>query len=257
MRSGTMGLLGTELGETKKGNYEGFNFAGGFLGSGIQKDRQHYIAKAWGTYSHRMINGLLAADRTTLANARFTRIDGQITVKKPDDYEPLGFATWCKNHEGLLRRKVKIISELDGTGTVYIGSRTSQRMTRVYVKRIDGQDYLRFEVESKGETAERVRHGLETGELRGAQSAATALVMSELRTMTDRCPGEIFELFMGTIGNRGIELPEIEMDVTDGTRDWLFETITKSALKFAARGDDEREYVVAILQIALHKMGER
>lgn len=90
------------------------------------------ISEAWSSYAH------------------ITRIDIQVTVPKPENYKGMamlkGFRTIYSNPS--------IIVDSQGNSTLYLGSRSSEKMFRLYEKYdIDGKPYLRYEVETKGAIA--------------------------------------------------------------------------------------------------------
>lgn len=152
MAAGVMGLADGDASAGRFLQYEGSRRGASFHGQAIQNDRAHYLAQVSGSTAD--------GSDALLRVGRVTRIDLQVTIEKPDGFsgrtlcDCLRAAVW-----GGRRRKVTLI---DGNGddTVYIGSRVSETFIRIYVK---GRDYLRFEVEYKGDGARRVAAGMTGG----------------------------------------------------------------------------------------------
>lgn len=115
-----------------------------FVGSGIQKNKPHFLLTASGqtanTVSERLLPVRLMGGPT--------RIDLQITTNTPEG--------WCQKELWAESEKMKIGSSLAGTGrlrTVYMGSPKSRRFTRVYLKDTDAGEVVRLEVVFRDELA--------------------------------------------------------------------------------------------------------
>jgi hypothetical protein len=143
---------------TKKGQYKGIEKAGSFIGVGNQTDndtgeiRKHVMLNSWGSCAQDIL--LEIGDRPIKV---CKRIDLQITIPMPFDYRArhlkdlLEDAGWNGR-----KRTPRLLEGGEGLDTVSVGSRTSDRYIRIYVKLIDGLHWLRFEVEYKGKRAGRV-----------------------------------------------------------------------------------------------------
>lgn len=145
--------------EVKINGYSGHQWEGLFFGTGRQKDRPHYILKASGDSAHDILW------RTGKLMVKCTRIDLQVTIPRPVNFEPLKLYDILASidTEWPSRRLVPtIIKSGDGFDTIYVGSRTSDRFARIYIKAdYKGRpDYLRFEMEFKGLMAEAVRDAI-------------------------------------------------------------------------------------------------
>ena len=123
-----------------------------FMGVAAQNGKPHYLLSIAGY----LADGALRHD---FGSARCSRIDLQLTFPKPADYsarslkdELLSSVDNARNREV---RKIGLV-ESDGYDTIYIGSRKSDRFTRLYIKELDDGDYLRYEVELKGRVARSV-----------------------------------------------------------------------------------------------------
>jgi hypothetical protein len=122
-----------------------------FVGVGVQKGREHFILRVSGEEAHGLLSRLL---RT---GGHCTRIDLQITLPCPARYSARKLADSLRRCQKDERRHVTLIENTDGLDTIYVGSRQSEQLIRLYVKRPDADpDHLRFEVEYKGPKAEAV-----------------------------------------------------------------------------------------------------
>jgi hypothetical protein len=82
------------------------------------------------------------------------RIDVQITIPLPFDYCARTLKDSLESGDWFGRKRICELIERDGLDTVGIGSRSSDRYIRIYVKLINELRWLRFEVEYKQERAE-------------------------------------------------------------------------------------------------------
>lgn len=145
--------------EAKRGGYQGHEWDGLFVGVGKQRRKAHFILRASGEGSDTVMW------RTRDLNCRCTRIDLQVTVWMPEKYEARKLYDILKSSDTIWpgRRLVPELRESgDGLDTVYIGSRTSDRFARVYIKPDTRGEpaYLRFEMEFKGAMAQAVRNAI-------------------------------------------------------------------------------------------------
>lgn len=132
-------------------NYDGRRGEGFFIGHGQQNGKDHYMFRFSGDMS----------DALTWQKTRppidCSRIDLQITIPLPckigDAFEQyIDLMRVAKEHEeerGQRERNIDGILSPDGFCTLYVGSRTSQRFYRLYVKENSGIYFIRFEVEFK------------------------------------------------------------------------------------------------------------
>lgn len=136
--------------------YRGCKGDGYFFGAGFQAGVEHYMLRLSGSVAQSFF---LAAANYPRMLERFkaTRVDVQYThdgvpdVRLGEVGELLRVAEWDA-HKGR-RPKVDYFSNDDGLDTLYIGSRSSVRLQRIYVKPIDNHPHLRWEVEYKEQLA--------------------------------------------------------------------------------------------------------
>jgi hypothetical protein len=135
--------------------YAGLTCDGVFYGVGKQHSGIHAMLQVPG-YRSRIAAAIAQLDTEPI---RCSRFDLQITVDASlipsfgmlfHRLNEANTSEW--NHTGP-RPKVQHIRNSDGYDTLYIGTRTSELFRRIYVKHIDGGDYVRYEVEYKGNLA--------------------------------------------------------------------------------------------------------
>lgn len=123
--------------------YNGYRLDGCFYGTGEQKEKRHYIAD---------FSGPISRDLMGMANdVKFyaTRIDLQVTIPMPIDYEPFSLYAEIK---ALSKVNTSIIHSDTGS-TIYIGARAGQKFARIYEKQLGDERWLRLEFEVKGRLA--------------------------------------------------------------------------------------------------------
>lgn len=131
--------------------YDGQYMAGNsvFVGAGEIDDKFHGIVRVSG-YRADKAKWLL---RTTGEKYRATRVDFQITVA----CDRINMVNVGGIMRSLSRRKIGLIVSGERDGSIYIGSRKSSKLIRIYIKFLEGGKLaLRFEVEYKGKRAEKL-----------------------------------------------------------------------------------------------------
>lgn len=134
---------------TRRMQYKGKVQDGIFWGSGVQDGREHFMLQASGERAD-----LVALELAGNDEANCTRIDLQLTIHKPrgystrkvfDDLNEPG-AAWSGRPKAL-----NMVQSGDGCDTLYIGSRTSDLLMRLYIKPDEKglPAFLRFECEYK------------------------------------------------------------------------------------------------------------
>lgn len=192
-------------GPTKRMQYVGRGFQGVFLGAARQgKGNQvHTMMQVSGELAHLAYLAIRDEERKTWAELNCSRIDVQLTIRRPDDYDSLVLFEAC-NGQLPSGRSTTLIKSGNGMDTVYFGSRTTKhgRITRTYVKEdSDHNLYLRFEVEYKKTWAQSVFRQLLMGDM-----VKNALVM-ELETIPG--PPYPLSLFLGMLdGTLPMHRPE-------------------------------------------------
>lgn len=127
----------------KRMQYEGkVNERGVFVGSGTQNDERHYMTQSSGEFATEWAARILPAG---VSNC--TRLDIQVTI----EYDEPHNSSATKDVLKFAGIPMSVSSISSDTGdTTYIGSRTSERMMRIYQK---GKGLIRFEWEFKGGVA--------------------------------------------------------------------------------------------------------
>jgi hypothetical protein len=164
--------------------YKGNASGGLFHGQGEQQGRTHYMVRASGEQADKYGYAMLQS------GARVTRLDIQITLEMPNWWDVRAVTDSLRG--GVWPNRIRKITSIDGNGedTVYIGSRTSDKFIRVYVK---GSEWLRFEIELKGDAARVAAKHIKTG---GRPSMA-GILLSELSKLP-MC--QMVDYFMKGVG---------------------------------------------------------
>ena len=144
--------------------YRGLRSGQIFAGVAEQANEIHGLLDVSGEESHAMMTW----EAPRGLEVKCTRLDLQITIPIEKEYEyrardfkdALEQTDWSSaNCIRIHKRRLKLVEgpTEEGLDTLYIGSRSSDRLARVYVKEdVDGDQYLRFEVEFKSARAELV-----------------------------------------------------------------------------------------------------
>lgn len=153
--------------DAKRLQYKGVSYGSIFQGAAIQRGKDHYMLQASGETA----DGVAGAMHQNFGpyDWNVTRCDLQVTIPVPPAYDSRqlydNLVAWPGPGKP---RQISIIQSGDGNDTVYVGSRTSDRFTRIYVKPLDGGlRALRFEVEYKGAHAHRVFNDCRNPYLKG------------------------------------------------------------------------------------------
>jgi hypothetical protein len=127
-----------------------------------------------------MLSGQAAADRLDTAldvSANVSRVDLAVTVRltPPDDSLEfdhfLELREWSAAHNPLL--KGVLLLSLDGSSTLYVGSRKSERMLRVYNKELESRDARTHDIDPRYQACHRYEL-----EIKGNTARPTALTVS-------------------------------------------------------------------------------
>jgi hypothetical protein len=148
--------------------YKGRTFDGMFWGQkdinhGKHEGRRHWLIKVSGPRSENLAI-LLRDNAYRLTDYKVTRLDVQVTILgNLSDARILTDRLRASPFQGRGRQPKITLIESDNH-TIYVGSRQSERMVRIYEKRPDdGQTYVRFEVELKGAVANETWKGFISG----------------------------------------------------------------------------------------------
>lgn len=226
------GVAGELLREgAKQHQYTGWQFEYGFLGAGEQAGLIHNLLRISGQAAHYALRQLVIADCSAWA---CRRLDAQVTIVKPPEWSSRRFADYVKASD-TRGRGVRLIENLsNGLDTVYVGSRTSNRFARYYVKAAASGHLLRYEVEVKGERAESAfRQMCASGRIH----PTAAVILREFQAgYSGSNTARMFDKYLaGGEKAGGGEIVKGERN----TEEWLRSVILKSLISYAARGDAE------------------
>lgn len=117
-----------------------------FVGSGIQKQKAHFVMVASGGISHPVALKFMPMR----LQGRPTRVDLQVTVEMPDGWKQTEL--WRHSEDNDIPASLAGVHPV--LRTVYIGSPHSSRFHRVYVKESDAGYLLRLEIVFREELAQ-------------------------------------------------------------------------------------------------------
>jgi hypothetical protein len=174
--------------------YRGKQWYGVFYGISTQNKREHFMIRASGDRADELCAAVAESEN---CSPRCTRIDLQVTIPLPKNYSAYKLADALRKSEWKGReREITLIESGDGLDTVYIGHRTSEDYTRIYVKEAISR-YLRYEVEFKGDKAAQVF----TRVCLGGRAAIGSVLLSQFAkmpvtgTVGQTCLGEFLKDF--------------------------------------------------------------
>lgn len=119
-----------------------------FWGQGEQKGMHHWIVQVSGAKSNKAMSQVIESG---IEDYSCTRLDLQITLPVPDWFKSRSFLDTLRTGTWVGRARKCTSVDNYGNDTVYIGSKTSDRFIRVYVKEVE---WLRFEVQYAKERAD-------------------------------------------------------------------------------------------------------
>lgn len=223
----------------RPGGYEGFSWDGLFVGRGKQKGKPHYMLVASGEGAETVLW------RTRDIDCRCTRIDLQVTVWIPPKYEArklYDILTSTDISWPGRRLTPTLVESGDGMDTIYVGSRTSERFARIYVKpdHKGKANYLRFEMEFKGAMATAVRRAIVE-----QYGSAKKILRSEL----DRLPfaaSRSLRAFEAVLGTESHKVRPESVYGKNTTFDWL-ETQVEPAIIRLLHSHEHKERMVKLL----------
>lgn len=224
--------------------YEGKRGEQWFVGSGLQKSKDHYMFRFSGDL----------ADAVTWQALRppvsCTRIDLQLTLPLPvpidtayEQYKSLVDAMHESEKErGQRARGLDAVISPDGFCTLYVGSRDSERFYRFYVKEAAGIHFLRFEVEYKGASSFAGRVWRDTAT---EPESVVRYIKAELDTMPDHA---LVRPFADALKFAPADVMKSERRIADPqkTLEWLKRQVSP-AIKRLIGNEDTRDAAVILL----------
>lgn len=124
--------------------YKGWYGDNAFYGIGEQNHKRHYVWRLSGSST-----SVLYELSSEINEIYATRLDVQVTIPLPDDYD--AFSVY--DDQKVLQGRGLTIIESDTGSTIYFGARVSDRFARMYTKEYKEGRFLRLEFEFKGRTA--------------------------------------------------------------------------------------------------------
>jgi hypothetical protein len=213
-----------------------------FIGKAKQNYEDHWMFQASGEAADVAFDPI--CDNWVAYDWSVTRIDLQITIPLPAYYQSRQLYDDIEAWSGDGRpRRPSLVQSGDGNDTVYIGSRTSNRFIRIYVKPLDeGKKALRMEVEYKRELAHRVFH-----DCRNDRENVTLILAHELSALPALKNG-VKEAFFTVLGPHTHKPQEKRATGENSTLEWLRKQVDpaiKRMLNSHEFGDATRQIVAS------------
>lgn len=232
--------------------YEGNYWTGGdgslFLGTGIQKNQVHNMLRASGPLSHAMFD---RASATPVRHgwARCTRLDIQITLPQPSHWDQWEMF-WRLKRAG---HNCWPMPSKSGKGgrelvTVYVGSRSSSRMTRIYQKE-GGKNsdlFLRFETEFKGHRAHQM-----CKTIADARVEMGNYLLHEVQQMNDDGLNRLFAASLSNYNPNSVKVRKVK--ASDATENWLMTKCLPSLDKWINAHENDDEVFMAFSKVLSNK----
>lgn len=208
-----------------------------FLGSGYQDGKEHIILQVSGKLAQ---DTFMQAAKKPLAEAwaRCTRIDLQITQYRPTEWDQWRLFNRLKK----VGRNVNYVSSMTGPNrtelaTIYIGSRYSKRMIRIYEKSAENQVYLRLEAELKGAVAHKTAKALTI-----EPDKIHEYLLGEVQAMLEPKSEREFSQYLG-----GLPLREngVVVKLEDRTEKWLLRQVLPAFTKYINQHDSNMRVLIS------------
>ena len=195
-----------------------------FAGSGYQSHSLHHLVRVSGELANMLLKYAASQFRQGYVNCK--RIDLQVTIEEPDKWSQWHFFNRIKKAGRLTPGWVESkAGRIGNAETVYVGSRNSQRMTRVYVKgSSEGTRLLRLETEYKGQRANFVMRGVCDGEVLGGY-----LAYELMEVIRDNKLRRVFEPHI-EFGNPVGKMAHVETPM-EKTEQWLIKQVLPSFIR--------------------------
>jgi len=213
--------------------YDGKWKGSSFVGEGRQNNRSHGLIRVSGSDSNQAYFELLRGDY-----AKCTRLDVQFTTPLPAGYSARNFADDLRGgQQGEYQRTIDLYDNSDGFDSVYVGSKKSDRFARFYVKELDDQKYLRFEVEHKGAWADVVSKAIQQD-----RATMAGCLLDFLKSIEVDDTQGVIKLFEQKIEGfeAGLSTPKVIRD-KNKTMLWIMEQVTPAMVRLLNDHDVGRE----------------
>jgi len=237
--------------EDKAGLYEGYAWATkrgrGFIGSGLQAGRDHIMLRCGGMLSNELHNEKRIRQGILEGWSKCTRVDLQITARQQEGWSQWRFFNRAKK-SGFLTNIISSMSGLNNRelSTVYIGSRSSDVMVRVYQKEDEeGNLYLRFEIEMKGAKSKAVYRAICRGEI-----DIGSLILHRLQIISDNQLSAHFESLLSDFISGDVKPEKIVKSISK-TEKWLLDTVLPAFTRVVNSHESDGTVLLAFLDAAM------
>lgn len=233
-----------------------------FMGVARQGANPHLMIRVSGEGADTVLPAVWANKSAVMArDVTATRIDVQLTLPSvSQDSEHIAMA--YRSMAQAMREKVKganpygsrvtLIDGEDGECTLYVGSRQSERYTRIYQKKSeDGEVFTRLEVEVKGELAKSLLLMIAEGEDR-AQEVMDSMVLKMVSQCGNANLMATFRQHVASVKMGALPTSKRKVSEESKTLEWL-RTDVHSAVGKLAKSHEYRELTLDTLLAMLRQ----
>jgi len=226
--------------EAKEQGYTGIRWDGLFYGIGKQRRQAHYIMRASGENSQTVLS------RTANIDLSCTRIDLQVTIWLPVKYDARKLYDVLTSTDTVWPGRwliASIIQSGDGLDTIYVGSRTSDRFVRIYVKpdSTGVAAYLRFEIEMKNSVATKAREMITAN-----YTQIKPILLAELNRLPV-ASSRALSAFHAVLGYDTVKIKPERVHGQNKTIDWINTQVEPAVIRLLLSHEDG-DRMLAILE---------
>ena len=220
--------------------YQGIRYVNGFFGMGIQDGKDNSMLTVEGWEADRVVREF------NLKGCNVPRVDVQLTIKKPNDYDYAGTKAFLKDHVRY-NPEVRGWDSSKGGSTIYIGSATSAKQVRLYEK---GDDFecLRYEVQLRDAKA---KSWAEHASVSGVDDANRRALTDSMQFISEGC---VVDLFKKMINNKTVLHPIVKVQNDTNKRRWLKSSV-KSMASYAKESESNMGFVLRLIESLYEEIG--
>lgn len=222
-----------------------------FMGSGDQNGRLHNMVRSGGGVSNALF-GVMCARPCANLWAKCTRLDLQLTLEQPDEWSQWKLFNRLKrsgqNVNFISSRSGKNMREL---ATVYIGSRHSSRLVRIYQKEALKGDLLllRFEVEFKGSRSNQMAKAMNED-----MNIANEYLLHDIQLVRDAKLEQLFGQYLSAYDPNTVRVRKVQAQ--DATESWLLGRVLPSFERHINAHDSSDIVLKNFLRVIQERLGQ-
>lgn len=215
---------------------------------GSQKNQQHWMVTASGQLADVVLRDVLFMFEHDI-KFKCTRIDWQVTINRPKDYDSLKLFTAISERRSTTSYISSVDKEHGQLATVGVGSRSSWRYCRIYEKVLSDEFVgLRFEVEFKGKLAQSLLDDYSYD-----PSCISGVMLHELLRMKSKWLEAKFYIIMEA--NAPMKVKG-KMDKESRTKEWLLSAVLPTFERIVNDHDDDGLIAELFMKVINNARGE-